>query len=1508
MPLLLAGSFLLLAVGSHAQITKKPLPTDSSLKQLERKYIQTPVRRVLQSNGDVWLQRDFSNYLMSAGKQFEGIAMEDDDHGHPDHTAQLVDMLNRPHPSVVVMEKYFREAAQEFGVPVAILRAYAQVQSNWAQVGESMYGSWGMMGLIEQGNVTQITKAASLLGIPNDAIKNEARQNIRAAAVLLALYKKQSGSSGNNYEDWFAAVAQLTGLTDADMRYSLAKRVFGVMQQGSKTISIWGEIIALSPDETVSIPSIESMGNISVLGNGTPDYTAAIYNLTTCNFNSRPVGAGINYYFVHYIATGTYEGAISWFKNCTSQVSAHYVVRNSDGQITQVVDEAKRAWSQGVTEYNDQGIGVEHEVLVTNLSMWDSQPMLTEAGKLCADVCTRNGIPKTRRSANGDKGIYGHSDVRATDCPNMTQLRWDNFLANVAGALPSVATPTLYSIQASSGSTAVTATWKANLETNLLGYRLYYASSDDMSNWVLAANEQTLTAGSTSITLQPSQFVVVPTEPVYHFKLTAVVSNGALSPVESPASDVYSRSWNSTGTKVLIVDAFDRSNGSYKSSTHNFAARYMKALRDRGNVEISTVANERIENGSINLQQYNIVVWFMGDESSANVVFSAAEKTAITNYLNNGGKLFLSGSEIAYNVGRSAATQYDLSFMINYLKAGYVGDGAVTYTPATGIAGTGFEGITIPFGVVYPEDFPDNISATGGSVSIFDYAIAGTKGGIAYSGLFGSGTTPGAIVYISYALETAADIDMSLFMNKLLPYFGDSVLPAPPVAVNDAATVSAGTVKRIHVLQNDLPNGGSINTNTVTIVAAAGNGTATAQSDGSIRYQPNNGFTGADAFTYKVASTDGYFSNTATVNIAVQETVACEATPAEKDDRYPLRDLRGAWVSTVSNLDWPSSRTLSTAQQQSTLLELLDSLKAAGINSVFLQVRPESDALYASNLEPWSYWLTGAQGTAPSPMWDPLAFAVAAAHQRGMDLHAWLNPYRAKQSTPTLASNHVAVQHPEWTFTSGTLTMLDPGLPAVRQHIVNVIGDIASRYDVDGIHFDDYFYPYSGMASQDLGTFANNNPQGFTDTAAWRRNNVNTLIAMVYDTLQSINAAMQKNVVFGVSPFGIWKSGTPAGITGTSSFSAHYCDPIAWLQAGKVDYLAPQLYWKITGAQDFDKLSKWWNDRGQEYGRHIYPGLALYRMDDASNWAAAEILSQINMTRDNNRPQVFGNIMFRAAQLKNNSKNIKTELRNSAFRYPSYAPAFAWKDAVCPNAPTQVMFDGDTLRWQKPLVAADGDTAVKYVVYRYDNQGDLTTMKQDGASVVSIVSSNKLYLPNAGYALYAVSALDDNNNESDATLSSFKNVVLCSNASTTLPALVMGNTYQWQQWTGGSWQSLTDNAIFAGTQNASLQLNQLPASMYGLQLRAVANGTDAGPVYTITFGTNWTGSSNQNWHNAANWSCAAVPDASVDVIVPANITVFPVVNATGAAARSILLRYGANLQVTPGYSIQLGVQ
>ncbi|MEO6933616.1 MAG: peptidoglycan recognition family protein, partial [Chitinophagaceae bacterium] len=573
--LLVIGCFVLLLLFSasfnplQAQNTRN---SDSSLVELVKKYLHTPVKRTVNRNGDVFLQRDMNEYLSSKLEKTPEPARTEQDYGHDHKDAMLHTFLNRPHPSVATLNRYFNDAAKEFGVPVSLLKADAQVQSNWAQVSESMYGSWGVMGLIENSFVQQISKAAKLLGTSVENIQNDAGTNIRAAAALLASY--QQNKSAVKIEDWFDALKGLTGLWDEEMNNELALRVAEVVRKGSRTVTLWGEIIAIDP-VNVSLPkTLTEPDRRSSVNKRTAavDYPFAVPNFTSCNFGNRPNGSVIKYYFVHYVATGTYQGAISWFKDCSSQVSAHYVISNNNGEVSQVVAENDRAWSQGVTSYNDMGIGVEHEVLATNLSMWDSEPMLVAAANLCVNVCNRRSIPKRRRLFNGDAGIYGHSDVRATDCPNLTEARWANFLGRVNSV--SVAPPVLYTIENPGSDARLTASWRANLEPTLAGYRLYYATSDAMTSWALVADESTLRANITSVTLDPAQFRDPPAGDVYHFKLSAVVADGPNAVVESAASDIYSRSSNTSGPKVLIVDGFDRTSGSYTSSSHSFVTSY----------------------------------------------------------------------------------------------------------------------------------------------------------------------------------------------------------------------------------------------------------------------------------------------------------------------------------------------------------------------------------------------------------------------------------------------------------------------------------------------------------------------------------------------------------------------------------------------------------------------------------------------------------------------------------------------------------------------------------------------------------------------------------------------------------------------------------------------------------------------------------------------------------------------------------------------------------------------
>ena len=791
--------------------------SDEKLLNMVDKRINSPIKKIVLENGDIFLQRDMSAIFedVTATKKYnsnnELVTTTEQNEGEDHRNDALRDFLNKPQASVKTMEKYFAQAASEFKVPIEILKAVAQVQSNWAQLPASTYGSYGVMGLVENQSMQQITLGAKLASTAKEEIISNAKGNIRAAAALLAYYQLDQPKA-KSLANWFEATRKLTGLTNEEMKTSLATRFYAVITNGSKSVTNWREIIVIKASP-VSVPLKKPLKkkNTNKTAALTVDYSQAKPRFSLCDTsNSNALadprvsdataylgtyslsrnGSGINYYFIHYMATGTYEGAISYFSDCyrPTQSSANYCIRNFDGEISQVVSEAHRAFAQGVTEYNNGGISTEHEVLATNLAMWDSEPMLVSSANLAIDVCTRNGIAKTRRVNNGDRAIYGHSDVRATDCPNLTQVRWDGLMSRITKGviIPSVAMPILHTVLNTGTDGQISATWKTNTEPTLLGYRLYYATDESLVSWALAADETTLTAASTSIILNPNNFKVIPTAEVNHFRLTAIIPNGIEPNVESLASDIYSRSSNATGQKVLIVDGFDRM-GAYTKANHSFAKSYFNSLKINGTLQISSVANEKVEDGTIVLTNYDMVVWFIGDDSSANVTLSANEKARIKTYLESGGKLILSGSEFGYNLGRSTAAAYDLAFMNGYLKSNYVSDGSTADSSASGIVGTAFDGLTMALGVVYPERFPDNITPIGGSASILKYA-SGNTAGISYKGIFGSSSSIGSLIYIPFGLENISDSNRDSFMLKALTYF------AAPLEVNEIKLVEKNKV------------------------------------------------------------------------------------------------------------------------------------------------------------------------------------------------------------------------------------------------------------------------------------------------------------------------------------------------------------------------------------------------------------------------------------------------------------------------------------------------------------------------------------------------------------------------------------------------------------------------------------------------------------------------------------------------------------------------------------------
>lgn len=427
----------------------------------------------------------------------------------------------------------------------------------------------------------------------------------------------------------------------------------------------------------------------------------------------------------------------------------------------------------------------------------------------------------------------------------------------------------------------------------------------------------------------------------------------------------------------------------------------------------------------------------------------------------------------------------------------------------------------------------------------------------------------------------------------------------------------------------------------------------------------------------------------------------------------PKHEFRAAWIATVYGLDWPQQGA-GESQQKRALRQLLDHLQNAGVNAVIFQVRSIGDAMYESNYEPWSHYLTGRQGRDPG--YDPLSFVIEESHSRGMELHAWFNPYRADNgSSFTPADNHVTVTHPEWTYKAGPLTLLDPGKEEVRNYVVSIIMDVARRYNIDGVHFDDYFYPYppNQVTTQDSQTFQTES-RGFTSLFDWRRDNVNLLIAQVADSLRSFDSAIK----FGISPFGIWKNNVPAGIRGLDAYSVIFADATAWIRQKTIDYLAPQLYWPFGGGQAYEKLAPWWADQIDD--RHLYPGHALYRTEASPPISPMEIPNQVAFNRD--YWGIQGSIFFRARHLlPGRGGNFARIMRDELYQYPALTPSMDWKDQIAPAAPLNLVAsqDGGTVRltWDPP-----GEAPARYSVYRVRSElePDAITAAQDARNLIAI--------------------------------------------------------------------------------------------------------------------------------------------------------------------------------------------
>lgn len=471
----------------------------------------------------------------------------------------------------------------------------------------------------------------------------------------------------------------------------------------------------------------------------------------------------------------------------------------------------------------------------------------------------------------------------------------------------------------------------------------------------------------------------------------------------------------------------------------------------------------------------------------------------------------------------------------------------------------------------------------------------------------------------------------------------------------------------------------------------------------------------------------------------------------QQQSPYPKREFRGAWIQAVNG----QFRGIPTEKLKQTLIDQLNSLQGAGINAIIFQVRPEADALYASQLEPWSRFLTGVQGQAPSPYWDPMQFMIDECHKRGMEFHAWINPYRVKTSLKSeLAANHLYNIHPEWFVTYNNQLYFDPALPESRRHICMVVADIVSRYDVDAIHMDDYFYPYpaKGVDFPDDASFARYGG-GFTNRADWRRSNVNILIQKIHETIRGLKPWVK----FGISPFGIYRNekNDPLGskTNGLQNYDDLYADVLLWARNGWVDYNIPQIYWQIGHpAADYETLVKWWAKNTEN--RPLFIGQSVMNTvqnADPKNPSINQLPRKMALERA--YQTIGGSCQWPASAVVENAGKYRDALVQEYHKYPALVPVFDFMDDKAPGKVRIVKKvwteDGYMLFWTAPKAKDEMDRAVQYVVYRFDGKEKVNI--DDASHIVAITRNNFYKLPyddgKTKYR-YVVTALDRLHNES----------------------------------------------------------------------------------------------------------------------------------------------------------------
>lgn len=466
------------------------------------------------------------------------------------------------------------------------------------------------------------------------------------------------------------------------------------------------------------------------------------------------------------------------------------------------------------------------------------------------------------------------------------------------------------------------------------------------------------------------------------------------------------------------------------------------------------------------------------------------------------------------------------------------------------------------------------------------------------------------------------------------------------------------------------------------------------------------------------------------------------------------REFRGAWIQSVNG----QFMGMGTERMQATLTHQLDELQKDGVNAIIFQVRPECDALYESKLEPWSRFLTGKQGVAPVPYWDPLRWMIEQCHKRGMELHAWINPFRAKtKTTAELDATHVAIRKPGSVFPYDGLLILNPGIKENRDYICDVVKDIVTRYDVDGIHIDDYFYPYpaAGQTIPDDKEF-NENSNGIANKGDWRRDNVNLFMKQLYETVHSAKPWVK----LGVSPFGIYRNaksapGIGSATNGLQNYDDLYADVLMWVNNGWLDYCVPQLYWEIGNrAADYATLIKWWNKYAGK--RPLYIGEDVERTvkkADLNNPSVNQMPAKFKLRGE--MPNVHGAVLWYAKAVVDNVGNYQNVLRNVYWKHPALQPLMPFIDDKAPKKVKSlkaININGDkVLCWSKPKGNGWKDEAVKYVVYEFAAGEKIDTSNPQKIRAVTTDSFYKIPASasaEGGKKVFVVTALDRMANES----------------------------------------------------------------------------------------------------------------------------------------------------------------